>query len=58
MDRHIKSSNGQDDVGCEALWARLADLCPRLYLAGHIHEAHGTYIHTWDTAEPAFCSIR
>ena len=45
-------TNGQDDVGCEALRARLADLCPRLHLAGHIHEAHGAYIHAWDTAEP------
>jgi len=48
FDRNI----GHDDVGCEDLRARLSDLRPRLHLAGHIHEAHGAYIHAWDTAEP------
>ena len=23
---------------------------PRIHLAGHIHEAHGAHIHTWDPA--------
>jgi len=42
-----------EDVGCEALRARLSDIRPRLHLAGHIHEAHGAHIHAWDTtAEP------
>jgi hypothetical protein len=48
----IFDRTNRDDVGCEALRARLPDLCPRLHLAGHIHEAHGAYIHAWDTAEP------
>ncbi|KAF8965761.1 Metallo-dependent phosphatase-like protein [Flammula alnicola] len=39
-----------DDVGCEALRARLSELRPRLHLFGHIHEAHGAYIHAWDPA--------
>ncbi len=34
-------------MGCEALRARLSFLKPRLHLFGHIHEAHGAYIHTW-----------
>jgi hypothetical protein len=34
-------------VGCEALRARLPFLKPRLHLFGHIHEAHGAYLHTW-----------
>ncbi|KAF8877459.1 Metallo-dependent phosphatase-like protein [Gymnopilus junonius] len=37
-----------EEVGCEALRARLRELRPRIHLAGHIHEAHGSYIHTWD----------
>ncbi|KAF8816077.1 Metallo-dependent phosphatase [Phlegmacium glaucopus] len=46
-------TNRGEDVGCEALRARLSDLRPRLHLAGHIHEAHGAHIHAWDTtAEP------
>jgi len=45
-------TNQNDDAGCEALRARLSDLRPRLHLAGHIHEAHGAYIHAWDTSEP------
>ncbi|KDR66478.1 hypothetical protein GALMADRAFT_80788 [Galerina marginata CBS 339.88] len=40
-----------DDVGCEALRTRLAELRPRLHLAGHIHEAHGAYIHTWASSD-------
>ncbi|KAH9474535.1 Metallophosphoesterase domain-containing protein 1 [Psilocybe cubensis] len=39
---------GGEQVGCEALRARMPELRPRLHLAGHIHEAHGAYIHTWD----------
>ena len=45
-------TNDQDDVGCEALRARLSDLRPRLHLAGHIHEGHGAHVHAWDTTEP------
>lgn len=37
-----------DLVGCEDLLARLSDLRPRIHVAGHIHEAHGAHIHTWD----------
>jgi len=47
-------TNRDDEAGCEALRARLAELRPRLHLAGHIHEGHGAYIHAWDTAEPPF----
>jgi hypothetical protein len=39
-----------DLVGCEALLARLPELRPRIHVAGHIHEAHGAHIHTWDPA--------
>ncbi|KAF8159018.1 Metallo-dependent phosphatase-like protein [Pholiota molesta] len=46
----LDRTNGGQDVGCEALRARLPDLRPRLHLFGHIHEAHGAYIHTWDPA--------
>lgn len=35
------------EVGCEALRARLPFLRPKLHLCGHIHEAHGAYIHPW-----------
>ncbi|KAF9558986.1 Metallo-dependent phosphatase [Agrocybe pediades] len=41
---------GGEDVGCEALREKLRELRPRLHLAGHIHEAHGAYIHSWDPA--------
>jgi len=41
---------GGEDIGCEALRERLRDLRPRIHLAGHIHEAHGAYIHPWDPA--------
>lgn len=37
-------------AGCEALRARLPELRPRMHLFGHIHEAHGAHIHTWDPA--------
>ncbi|KAF9558975.1 Metallo-dependent phosphatase, partial [Agrocybe pediades] len=37
-----------DEIGCEALRTRISELRPRLHLAGHIHEAHGAYVHTWD----------
>jgi hypothetical protein len=48
-------TNRDHDAGCEALRARLSDLRPRLHLVGHIHEAHGAYIHAWDnTAEPPY----
>ena len=47
-------TNGDDDSGCEALRARLSDLRPRLHLFGHIHEAHGANIHSWDTTEPPY----
>ena len=50
--RIFDRTNRHLDVGCEALRARLPDLRPRLHLAGHIHEAHGAYIHAWNTAEP------
>ena len=50
--RIFDRTKGNDDVGCGALRARLSYLSPRLHLAGHIHEAHGAYIHAWDTAEP------
>jgi len=55
MDRHIEifdRTNGHDDAGCEALRARLSDLRPKLHLVGHIHKAHGAYIHAWETTEP------
>lgn len=42
-------------MGCERLAGRLPQLQPRLHLFGHIHEAHGAYIQTWDnvvTARP------
>ncbi|KAF9531261.1 Metallo-dependent phosphatase-like protein [Crepidotus variabilis] len=35
-------------AGCKALRKRLASLKPRLHLFGHIHEAHGAYLHEWD----------
>lgn len=41
---------GNDYAGCKSLAARLPTLRPRLHLAGHIHEARGAYIHSWDPA--------
>lgn len=38
LDRTIR----QQDVGCEALAARLPDLQPRLHVFGHIHESYGS----------------
>ena len=39
--------NGES-VGCEELISRLRAIRPRLHVFGHIHEAHGGYIHTWN----------
>ena len=50
--RIFDRTNRHLDVGCEALRARLPDFRPRLHLVGHIHEAHGAYIHAWNTPEP------
>ncbi|KAG8949773.1 hypothetical protein FRC04_008313 [Tulasnella sp. 424] len=36
-------------VGCPTLLAYLARLRPRLHVFGHIHEARGATIHSWDT---------
>ncbi|KIM41299.1 hypothetical protein M413DRAFT_145993 [Hebeloma cylindrosporum] len=47
FDRNMIGS----DVGCDALRARLSELRPRLHVFGHIHEAHGAYIHKWDPAD-------
>ncbi|KAF8625848.1 hypothetical protein AX17_006744 [Amanita inopinata Kibby_2008] len=47
-----------DKVGCEALAARVAQLRPRLHVFGHIHEAHGAYIHTWDPDSPVCPSVQ
>ncbi|TFK64997.1 Metallo-dependent phosphatase [Pluteus cervinus] len=41
-------TRGGDDAGCEDLRSRLTELRPRIHLAGHIHEARGAHIHTWD----------
>lgn len=35
-------------MGCEDLRAHLPRIRPRLHVAGHIHEARGAHIHTWD----------
>ena len=41
------------DVGSFTLRYRLPELRPRLHVFGHIHEARGASIHTWDsTKEP------
>ena len=40
-------------AGCKALASRLPQLQPRLHIFGHIHEAHGAYIHTWDDSSPS-----
>jgi hypothetical protein len=39
-----------ENVGCEELITRLRGIRPRLHVFGHIHEAHGAYIHTWNEA--------
>lgn len=35
-------------VGCPTLLTHLAQLRPRLHVFGHIHEARGATIHSWD----------
>ncbi|KAK7059726.1 Metallophos domain-containing protein [Favolaschia claudopus] len=41
-------------AGCPALSARVSTLRPRLHVFGHIHEARGAYVHSWDGGtEPA-----
>ncbi|KAJ6515426.1 Metallo-dependent phosphatase-like protein [Mycena sanguinolenta] len=40
-------TNRADRAGCPALAARLPALRPRLHVFGHIHEAHGAYVHLW-----------
>ncbi|KAJ7636903.1 Metallo-dependent phosphatase-like protein [Roridomyces roridus] len=34
-------------AGCDDLAARVQELKPRLHVFGHIHEAHGAYLHRW-----------
>lgn len=29
----------------------MSELRPRLHAVGHIHEAHGAYVHTWNPAD-------
>ena len=38
-------------VGCEALAAHITcgRLRPRIHAFGHIHEAHGAHIHSWES---------
>ncbi|KAK2459250.1 hypothetical protein APHAL10511_008727 [Amanita phalloides] len=52
----LDETKGKLKVGCETLAKRLPQLQPRLHLFGHIHEAHGAHIHTWDNAKPT-CPI-
>ncbi|TCD62954.1 hypothetical protein EIP91_006185 [Steccherinum ochraceum] len=42
-----------EQVGCEALMARLPSLRPRLHVFGHIHEDHGVVIHDWSSQDAA-----
>nr|GAT46669.1 predicted protein [Mycena chlorophos] len=39
--------NSKALAGCPALSARVEQLRPRLHVFGHIHEAHGAYLHRW-----------
>ncbi|THU83279.1 Metallo-dependent phosphatase [Dendrothele bispora CBS 962.96] len=44
-------TTGQDYPGCQSLASNLPKLRPRIHLFGHIHEAHGAYIHEWPREE-------
>ena len=44
-------TNAGDFPGCETLRDYLSKLRPRLHVAGHIHEAHGAYLHKWYPAD-------
>ncbi|KAF8159015.1 Metallo-dependent phosphatase-like protein [Pholiota molesta] len=49
----LDRTNGGQDVGQNIagfMYNRNRALSPCLHLFGHIHEAHGAYIHTWDPA--------
>lgn len=48
----LDETTRRSKAGCEMLARRLPQLQPRLHLFGHIHEAHGAYAHTWDSAVP------
>ncbi|KAK7464069.1 hypothetical protein VKT23_006229 [Stygiomarasmius scandens] len=45
--RVLDITTGGDYPGCESLASHLPKLRPRIHLFGHIHEAHGAYIHEW-----------
>ncbi|KAG7095942.1 hypothetical protein E1B28_006626 [Marasmius oreades] len=45
--RIFDRTSGGDYAGCVDLRNRLPILRPRLHVFGHIHEAHGAYIHSW-----------
>ncbi|KAJ2924161.1 hypothetical protein H1R20_g12943, partial [Candolleomyces eurysporus] len=47
----LDQTRGDEMVGCEALAAHITcgRLRPRLHAFGHIHEAHGAHIHSWES---------
>ncbi|KAF9506494.1 hypothetical protein BS47DRAFT_1321799 [Hydnum rufescens UP504] len=46
--RILDTVHNGENAGCEELVSRLRAIRPRLHVFGHIHEAHGAYIHTWN----------
>jgi hypothetical protein len=46
--RILDTVHNGENAGCEELISRLRAIRPRLHVFGHIHEAHGAYIHTWN----------
>lgn len=44
----LDRTRSHDDAGCPSLWAAVARARPRVHCYGHIHEAYGAVLRSWD----------
>lgn len=46
--RMLDRTRSHDDAGCRSLWAAVERARPRVHCFGHIHEAHGAVLQSWE----------
>lgn len=46
--RMLDRTRSHDDAGCPSLWAAVARARPRVHCFGHIHEAYGAVMQSWE----------
>lgn len=44
----LDRTRSHDDAGCPSLWAAVARARPRVHCFGHIHEAYGAVLKSWE----------